>query len=130
MSSSSPFDYVKSINKKEPLTDDQLGQIDTSYVPFLTNRAFSNFMDSLTASEFMNRYSPYLTNKMQYDFYYTLLEARNRFGGSWKKNSHSDLVLEASKIENISYKHVKEYVNLLTDDQIEALKASYDKGGK
>ena len=58
-----PFDYVKSINKKNYEYDL------AGYNPFLTNRAFAGFIDTIMFAEAMNQ-AHLLSPALQYDFYY------------------------------------------------------------
>ena len=50
MTKLNPFDYVKSINNKSQYLYDLAG-----YNPFLTNRAFAGFIDTIMFAEQMNQ---------------------------------------------------------------------------
>ena len=85
-----PFDIIKdlSFGKK--------GLIDTSnekeYIPFITNKAFSNFSDAIFYSNHLNMNS-HLDNKLQHDYYLNSLRKNKRFS-KWHKKDKSE-ALEA-----------------------------------
>lgn len=84
MTKINPFDFVKSINRgKEHLLDSN-SELESSYVPFLTNKAFSYFPDTIFDSNIMN-FAHVLDAKLQYDYYFYSLSAGNRFS-KWAKS--------------------------------------------
>ena len=122
-------DYLKAINKtKEPLMDDDDETWEKKYPPFVVNKCLMPFQDTILFANEMNAL-PHVDNKLQFDFFLNSLRPRNRFS-PWMK---------AKKLDDLEY--VKEYygynnekakvaLDILTDEQISALKRRTRKGGK
>ncbi|URC15188.1 DNA polymerase clamp loader subunit [Paraglaciecola Antarctic GD virus 1] len=120
----SPFDFVKSINGKKRLSEEDVQRF---YDPFLTNRALSQFADSVAYAQCMNKY-PNLPNEMQYDFLMSTVRKGNRYG-KWAKNVEVDVdmiidIYQVSKVKAIAI------MDRLTPDNILDLEFYYRKGGK
>ena len=122
MSKRSPFDWVKSINKKEYLYDL------SGYNPFLTNRAFAAFMDTVMYAETMNQ-AHNLSPNLQYDFYYYAVRKGSRFSPIPKPEEPKYLEVV---MEHYQYSKQKalEVINLLSEQDILAIIKSHDTGGK
>ena len=119
---SNPFLYVKSINKKEY-------QYDLSgYNPFLTNRAFASFIDTILFAEQMNQHHT-LSPQLQYDFYYYGIRKGTRFDPLPKRE---DPVGIDVVMDYFSYSRQKalEVMGLLSNEQLLNMAASMDKGGR
>ena len=122
MSKISPFHYVKSINKKDY-------QYDLSgYVPFLTNRAFAGFIDTIMFAEQMNQYHR-LSPELQYDFYYYGIRKGSRFDPIPKvaEPAGLDIVMEYYQY---SKQKALEVMSLLSKKDLLNIAASMDKGGR
>lgn len=116
-----PFEFVKSINNK-----DYISNLD-GYNPYLTNHALMPFPDSIFYANEMNRY-PFLDKKMQYDFYYHALPARNRFDTWIKKHNSKDLEL-VCKFYGYSAEKGKDALRILREDQLQSIRNKMDTGG-
>tara|TARA_Y100001951_G_scaffold45201_1_gene35660 strand:- start:10 stop:405 length:396 start_codon:yes stop_codon:yes gene_type:complete len=122
-------DYLKAINQtKEPLMDDEDEQWEKKYPAFIVNKCIMPFQDTILFVNEMNQY-PQLDKKLQFDFYLNSLRSRKRYT-PWMK---------AKKLENLEY--VKEYygynnekakvaLDILSDEQISAIKQKLKKGGR
>ena len=122
-------DYLKAINKtKEPLMDDDDETWEKKYPPFVVNKCLMPFQDTILFANEMNAL-PHVDNKLQFDFFLNSLRPRNRFS-PWMK---------AKKLDDLEY--VKEYygynnekakvaLDILTDEQISAIKQKMNKGGR
>ena len=122
-------DYLKAINQtKEPLMDDEDEQWEKKYPAFIVNKCIMPFQDTILFVNEMNQY-PQLDKKLQFDFYLNSLRSRKRYT-PWMK---------AKKLENLEY--VKEYygynnekakvaLDILSDEQISAIKQKLNKGGR
>ncbi len=121
MSKRSPFDYVKSINEKGYLYDL------SGYVPFLTNRAFSMHIDTIMLAEEMNQ-AHGLSPLLQYEFYYYAVRRGKRFG--FPKKAEEEDLEHIMRYYNYSEQKAKEVKDLLTDEQVSAIKSSFDTGGR
>ena len=122
-------DYLKSINRtKEKLMDSDDELWEKKYPPFIINKCLAPFPDTVHLVNEMN-VNHHLDSKLQYDFLLNSLRPRERYT-PW---------LKAKKIKNLDY--VKEYygysnekakvaLDILSDEQIETIKNSLNKGGK
>ena len=122
-------DYLKAINQtKEPLMDDEDEQWEKKYPAFIVNKCIMPFQDTILFVNEMNQY-PQLDKKLQFDFYLNSLRSRKRYTP----------LMKAKKLENLEY--VKEYygynnekakvaLDILSDEQISAIKQKLDKGGR
>ena len=122
-------DYLNAINyTKEPLLDTEDEQWEKKYPPYIINKCIAPFPDSLMLVNEINQLH-HLDKKLQYDFLINCLRARKRYT-PWMK---------AKKLKNLEY--VKEYygynnekaksaLDILTDEQISAIKTKLNKGGR
>ena len=122
-------DYLNSINyTKEALMDTEDEQWEKKYPPFIVNKCLAPFQDTIMLVNEVNQLH-HLDKKLQYDFLLNSLRTRKRFA-PWVK---------ATKLENLEY--VKEFygynnekakvaLDILTDEQISAIKQKMNKGGR
>lgn len=120
----SPFDYIKSINKKTPIDN-----ID-GYEPYLTNHALSAYSDIVLFANEMNLH-PDLPKQMQYDFYYQIVRKGNRFEPWLKKNKNEtqNNIELISNYYQFSPAKAKAALAILRDDQLAFIRQKMDKGG-
>ena len=123
-------DYLNAINfDKKPLLDSDDETWAKKYPPFIINKCLSMFYDCIAQANEMNGYH-FLDKKLQFHFYINSIRKRKRFGGKW---------LSQAKLKNLEY--VKEYygysnekakqaLNILTEQQIEEIKETLNKGGR
>ena len=122
-------DYLNAINHtKETLMDTEDEQWEKKYPPFIVNKCLAPFQDTIMLVNEINQLHQ-LDKKLQYDFLLNSLRTRKRFA-PWVK---------ATKLENLEY--VKEFygynnekakvaLDILTDEQISAIKQKMNKGGR
>jgi len=122
-------DYLKAVNHtKERLLDAEDEAWEKKYPPFIINKCVAPFPDTIMLVNEINQL-PHLDKKLQFDFLINSLRPRKRYT-PW---------LKAMKLENLEY--VKEYygynnekakaaLDILTDEQISAIKRKLYKGGK
>ena len=107
-------------------TEDE--QWEKKYPPFIVNKCLAPFQDTIMLVNEINQLH-HLDKKLQYDFLLNSLRTRKRFA-PWVK---------ATKLENLEY--VKEFygydnekakvaLDILTDEQISAIKQKMNKGGR
>ena len=122
-----PFVYVKSIQTtKENLIVDN--ESEKEYIPFLTNRALSNHIDSVLYAQEMNLLNG-LDKKLQYDYFLNTIRAKKRQFVPWaKKKENSDIAL-IQEYYGYSYSKAKTAASILSDEQIKIIKETLDKGG-
>ena len=122
-------EYLKAINQtKEPLMDGEDEEWERKYVPFIVNKCVGAFPDTIMLVNEINQL-PNLDKKLQFHFLINSLRPRKRFT-PW---------LKATKLENLEY--VKKFygynnvkakaaLDILSDEQISAIKRRLYKGGK
>ena len=121
-----PFDYIKAINShKDIMKDDALTE--KEYTPFLVNRGLSFFQYTILQVNEMNR-CHFLDKKLQFDYLLNNIRPRSR----WSK------WLKPDKIENLEIvktyfgfgnEKAKDALEVLSDIQIEKIKAQFTEGG-
>ena len=122
-------DYLNAINHtKERLMDTEDEEWEKKYPPFIVNKCLAPFQDTIMLVNEINQLH-HLDKKLQYDFLLNSLRTRKRYT-PWVK---------AMKLENLEY--VKEFygynnekakvaLDILTDEQISAIKQKMNKGGR
>jgi hypothetical protein len=126
-----PFDYVNDINQgKQNLMrgteNDKLSE--ESYVPYLTNMALSMFPDTILHANEMNM-RPDTPKRAQYEFLLNSVRPAKRYGGSWPKKLDNEALEIVCETYNCNFRLGKEYLALLSDDQIDYLKEQQKIGG-
>lgn len=126
-----PFDFINDINGKQEnlmrgTEEDTLAE--KAYSPFLTNRSFSYYQDTIALANEMNL-KHHVDNKLQYEFLLNTIRPRKRFAKWVKKEKEGDIAVVK---EYFGYSDTKALQALatLTDDQIEIIKRKLEKGGK
>lgn len=126
--SRTPFDFVNEITYgKNDLFED--GQSEKDYVPFIVNRALSYFADTALYANEMNQHNQ-LPKQWQFDFLRLSIGKKRRFSKWVKKGNVSADLAPISQYYKYSMRKAAEALELLTADQIEAIKQELDKGGR
>ena len=104
-------------------------EVEKVYLPFLVNRNFSNFSDTVLLANVMNQY-PNLPAKMQYDFLRHTIRPKKSFA-KWGKaidTSADEKVL--IELYDYSSEKAKDALSCLSEEQMKVLRKRVDKGGK
>jgi hypothetical protein len=120
-----PFDFINSITYKKNIAMDSNNE--SSYNPFITNRALSQFVDCILLSNEMNM-RHHIDNKLQYDYFINRIRPKKRFK-KWDK-----------KLDNENIELIKEYydynndkattaLSILSLQQLDIIKKKLNKGG-
>lgn len=126
----SPFDYVNAINfnKKDLMTGTENDELaEKEYVPFLTNRALSQFPDTILYANEMNM-QHHLDNKLQFHYLINTIRPKKRFS-KWAKRQDSEsfaIVKEYFKYNNTK---TEQALAILSPDQIKIIKKKLNTGG-
>lgn len=125
MTELSPFDSIKMlIETKTPHTPEQL----KDFSQWMVTRGFSMDKSTVLFADMVNR--PEYTKLMAHDWFLTALPKR-RFFAKWSKASKADDLI---KLVQEKYKcnktHAREYLSLMTDQDITNLEESMAQGGK
>lgn len=118
MSRLSPFDFVGSINDKKYVMVDP--DTERDYVPFVINRALSNFIDAMPYVHFLNVHHQ-LPHKMQYDYLFHGLRKMKRYG-KWNKLEKHEYLDDVMKYYKVSQQKAIGYIERLTIEQLQALR--------
>jgi hypothetical protein len=125
----SPFDFINDINyeKKNLLKDDDKGILEKEYNSFIINRGLSYFPDTVLYANEMNMRHE-LDKKMQNDYLLYSIRPKKRFS-KWiksKKEERFDLI---KQYFNYSNQKAKEVLDIITDEQFDDIKQSFETGG-
>lgn len=112
------FTFVNAINNGNEhfLKNNQHGD----YKPFLVNRAFSYWVDTIFQSNTMNMYTN-IPNNNQYDYYISSIRPRKRFA-KWVKTVDNDLVQMISEVFEVNYNRALDIIPLLSEEQLKEIK--------
>ena len=125
-----PFDFVNDINfgKKDIMIDSDNPELaESTYNPFLTNRALSYFPDTIQFANMMNKNS-HIDNMLQYSFLLNIIRKRKRFS-KWFKKNDDDVLQMVIDYYGYSVNKAKEALKILNDEQIEFIREKLIKGG-
>jgi len=121
-------DYLNSINlSKENLMDSD-PESERQYPPYVVNRCYSGFIDTILLANEMNINS-HIDKKLQYDFYINIIRPKKRFS-PWLKKEKLDSLDCIKQYYGYSDEKAKVALKLLTEQQIEFIKTKLNRGGK
>ena len=128
LSKLSPFDFVNSINSpsKQNLMENNI-EAKKSYLPYIINRQFSYFRDTVLLANEMNA-SNKLDAQMQYDFYRHTVRPQKRFS-KWIKPEQIEDLNTISRYYGISQENAKSALSILSKDTIKSMKNMILRGG-
>ncbi len=114
----SPFEYVNAISMKDPSVADE--DRFRGYMPFIINRAFGNFYETVLLANEMNGVASELPNSLQYSFLYNSV----RQGKRWFKWDKPDpnmtkKITSIMKYYSVSRKVAEEYFKTLSSDAVD-----------
>lgn len=98
------------------------------YNPFLVNRAFSHFADSVLQANFLNKH-PFLPKQTQFDYLFYSLRKRKRFT-KWPKKMKMDIIPFIMTYYNCSKKEAEMYESLLSSSDKKELMNIYGGANK
>lgn len=120
-----PFDFVKSINKHTEIPFDV--ESEKAYAPFIVNRAFSYFPDTILAANELNT-NGNLPKQLQYHYLLNIIRPSNRFA-KWSKKVDSDSFNVVQEHFKFNTKKTLAALRILSKDDIEKLRSFSNKGG-
>ena len=104
-------------------------QSEKDYVPFMINRGLSYFPDTILYANEMNKYAN-IPKNWQFAFYMNSISKKKRFSKWHKKDQNSDDLTLIMKAYGYSSQKAVEALEILSDVQMEQLRASYNTGGR
>ena len=121
-------DYIPAISHaKKRLMDSDDEQWEKNYQPYLVNKNYSNFQDTILYANEMNKYHN-LDNKLQFDYLLNSIRPRKRFSPWHKKTIHNDFDY-VKEYYGYNNKKTEQALNILTKEQIDDIKSQMNKGG-
>ena len=125
----SPFDYINNIStSRTSIWDENTSESD--YTPYIINRGLSMFYDTVLYSQEMNRYSEFISKKMQYDFYRLGVKTKMKRFAKWHKTEKLANVELLAKHFNINNRTMENYLSLISDDDLATLLNTLNTGGR
>lgn len=129
--SGNPFDYVKDIQygKKDIIRNSENPEkSEKMYNPWMVNRALSFYPDSILYANEMNSKRD-LDGLLQFDYLINTVRPMKR-KYAWIKKQDEDANVEMlCEYYGVSAKRAREYLNVLTDEQLNQIKSRTIKGG-
>ena len=118
-------DFLNSINQTKENLLSKDPRLEKDYVPFVINKCFSYFSDTIFYANRMNQ-AAFLDKKMQYDYYMHSVPKRKRFS-KWIKPEENKDVEVVKEVFGYSDTRAREVVDLLPMDKMREL---VQKGGQ
>src|ERR1019366_5928595 len=127
MSELTPFSLLNEINngKTDIMVD---AETEKAYVPFLTNRGLSFFIDTIYYANEMNR-NCHLDKKLQFHYLLNIVRKGKRFR-KWDKKTSNDDLKAIQEFYGFSIKKAESALSILTEAQIKYIKSQQVEGGK
>jgi hypothetical protein len=125
-----PFDFINdaSYTKKNLMRGSENDELaEKAYNPWLTNLAFSMHPDSILHANLMNMYH-HLDHRPQYEYFINSIRSKKRYGKWPKKVDDEDLDI-VCKTYNCNATVGKEYLALLSREQLDTMKKEQEQGG-
>jgi hypothetical protein len=118
-------DILNSINQTKENLLSKDPRLEKDYVPFVINKCFSYFPDTIFYANRMNQ-SAFLDKKMQYDYYIHSVPKRKRFSKWIKPEENKDLEV-VKEVYGYSDARAREVIDMLPMDKLREL---VQKGGQ
>lgn len=118
-------DFLNSINQTKENLISKDSKLEKEYVPFVINKCFSYFPDTVFYANRMNQMA-FLDKKMQYDYYIHSIPKRKRFS-KWIKPEENKDIEVVKEVFGYSDTRAREVVDLLPIDKLREL---VQKGGQ
>lgn len=99
----------------------------SDYNPFIVNKAFSLYPDTILISNEMN-INHHISKKMQHDYLFHMIRKRKRWS-EWPKKLNTDAIDTIARAYNCSIGKAIAINRLLSDQQRKQIQKRYNKGG-
>lgn len=123
-----PFDFVNSINssaKKDILAESEASE--TDYVPFVSNKTFSYFPETILFANQMNQLH-YLDKKLQYHYLLNTVRPGKRFT-KWLKQGGVEDLDAVKEFYGYNTTKARTALSILSSQQIHYIKQKLQRGG-
>ena len=118
-------DILNSINQTKENLLSKDPRMEKDYVPFVINKCFSYFPDTIFYANRMNQ-AAFLDKKLQYDYYIHSISKRKRFSKWIKPEENKDLEV-VKEVYGYSDARAREVIDMLPMDKLREL---VQKGGQ
>tara|TARA_B110000977_G_scaffold15056_1_gene18572 strand:+ start:4364 stop:4768 length:405 start_codon:yes stop_codon:yes gene_type:complete len=125
-----PFDFMNaaSFSKDDLISKhDNPDMAEKLYTPYIVNRGFVNFEDTILHANEMNM-RPHLPAKAQFDYYRTALRKRKRFS-KWPKAEKSTDLDAIQEVYQCNRTVAKQYLKALTKEDMKVVHSKLETGG-
>lgn len=115
----SPFDIINTLSYKNYIND--FDNIKKYYLPFIINRHYSLFPDTIYLANLLNIYGKNSNDlKWQYDYWFYGTKKQSRFA-KWPKKETKEELDAISEWYNCSITKAKEYKKILNEEQLDMM---------
>lgn len=124
-----PFDYVNSIttNKKDLMTGSENDELaESSYIPFVVNKALSYFPDTVLQANKINQYN--IDKKLQFHYLLNSIRPAKRFA-KWVKREDIADIEAVKQFYGYSTEKAIQALSILTSDNLHYIKQKLERGG-
>jgi len=125
-----PFDFMNSAShQKNDLLEsaDNPEYVENQYVPYIVNKGFSNFADTILHANEMNRLHE-IPNGAQYHYYLDVLRPRKRFKKWNKLESDADIDI-IQEYYQCNRTVAKQCMKVISPEMLKTINISMTKGG-
>ena len=124
----SPFTIINAINSGKNI----FGEVDkiiieASYIPFIINRQFSLFTDTIFHANEINKYSD-MSKEAQFLYYFHSVKPKKRYA-KWPKKNKTDNLQLVSDYFKVNYRKAASLLALLNEDQLKEIHNSMQMNG-
>ena len=124
-----PFDFVNAAttNKKDLMTNTENDALaESSYVPFVVNKALSYFPDTVLHANEMNR--SIVDKKLQFHYLLNSIRPAKRFA-KWVKKDNVENLEAVKQFYGYNTDKAVQALSILTDDNLHYIKQKLQRGG-
>lgn len=125
-----PFDFMNavSLTKKHLIQESDNPELtEKEYIPYMVNRGFANFEDTILHANEMNQRA-HMFNGAQFDYYFGALRKRKRFS-KWHKAEKSKDLDAIQQVYQCNRTVAKMYLKALSADQLKQVHSKLFTGG-
>jgi tyrosyl-tRNA synthetase len=122
----SPFDFMGAVSHTKKDIVKESPEIAKDYIPYITNKGFGFFPDSVLYANEMNLYSN-IPSINQYYYYMASLRKRSRRSKWFKLEKNDDLTM-VQQVYQVRAEIAKQYLKILSNADLEKLRALTDTG--
>ena len=115
----SPFEFVNAINGNKENLFETKGYADSDYNPFIVNRQFSYFPDTIFIANEANRLNN-TPSRSLFDFYRFMVDPRKRYAKWGKPVKHENIEI-LMKTYDISLNKALDIVELFSKEELKKL---------